>query len=256
MTDAADIEVDAQDAPIHRVKKAYEQVHDQLRDLIVRGELPRGQRLPNEAVLARQFGVSRGTVREALRVLAAQNLIRTAKGAGGGSFVTLPTVDHVSEFLTANIALLNESQDVSAEEMLEARELLETFAAGRAASRRTDLDLERLRSCIVEPGDVGSEQQFALNTLFHSAILDAAGNTLLRIAGQPIFGILQTNMRRREIRTRHARPGQRGPPSHPRRDRVRRLRGGRASHARASGVPARDLRAAVDQPSAAGPRRA
>ena len=41
-----------------------------------------------------------------------QNLIRTAKGAGGGSFVTLPTVDHVSEFLTANIALLNESQDV------------------------------------------------------------------------------------------------------------------------------------------------
>ena len=81
MTDAADIEVDAQDAPIHRVKKAYEQVHDQLRDLIVRGELPRGQRLPNEAVLASQFGVSRGTVREALRVLAAQNLIRTAKGA-------------------------------------------------------------------------------------------------------------------------------------------------------------------------------
>lgn len=201
MADAADIEADVSDAPIQRVRKAYEQVHDQLRDLIVRGELPRGQRLPNEAVLARQFGVSRGTVREALRVLAAQNLIRTAKGAGGGSFVTLPTVDHVSEFLKANIALLNESQDVSAEEMLEARELLETFAAGRAAHRRTDMDLERLRGCIVEPGDVGSEQQFALNTLFHSAILDAAGNTLLRIAGQPIFGILQTNMRRQEIRT-------------------------------------------------------
>jgi GntR family transcriptional regulator, transcriptional repressor for pyruvate dehydrogenase complex len=201
MTDAADIEVDAQDAPIQRVKKAYEQVHEQLRDLIVRGELPRGQRLPNEAVLARQFGVSRGTVREALRVLAAQNLIRTAKGAGGGSFVTLPTVDHVSEFLKANIALLNESQDVSAEEMLEARELLEAFAARRAAHRRTDVDLERLRSCIIEPEEIGTEQQFALNTAFHSAILDASGNTLLRIAGQPIFGLLQTNMRRREIRT-------------------------------------------------------
>lgn len=200
MTDATDIEVDAQDAPIQRVKKAYEQVHEQLRDLIVRGELPRGQRLPNEAVLARQFGVSRGTVREALRVLAAQNLIRTAKGAGGGSFVTLPTVDHVSEFLKANIALLNESQDVSAEEMLEARELLEAFAARRAAHRRTDVDLERLRSCIIEPEEIGTEQQFALNTAFHSAILDASGNTLLRIAGQPIFGLLQTNMRRREIR--------------------------------------------------------
>jgi GntR family transcriptional repressor for pyruvate dehydrogenase complex len=200
MTDTTDTQIELPDAPIRRVKKAYEQVHDQLRELIMRGELPRGQRLPNEAVLASQFGVSRGTVREALRVLAAQNLIRTAKGAGGGSFVTLPTVDHVSEFFRANIALLRESQDVTAEEMLEARELLETFAARLAAKRRSDGDLERLRACIIgDEKDIGSEQHFAFNTAFHTTILDAAGNTLLRIAGQPIFGILQTNMRRREI---------------------------------------------------------
>jgi DNA-binding FadR family transcriptional regulator len=200
MTDTSDTEIEIPDAPIRRVKKAYEQVHDQLRDLIMRGELPRGHRLPNEAMLASQFGVSRGTVREALRVLAAQNLIRTAKGAGGGSFVTLPTVDYVSEFLKSNIGLLRESNDVSAEEMLEARELLETFAARLAAGRRTDVDLERLRECIIgDPEEIGTEQQFALNTAFHGAILDASGNTLLRIAGQPIFGILQTNMRRREI---------------------------------------------------------
>src|SRR5437764_15085885 len=85
--------------PVKRVRKAYEQVYDQLRELIMRGELVRGQRLPGEAELAREFGVSRGTVREALRLLAAQDLIRTAKGAGGGSFVTLPTADHVSEVL-------------------------------------------------------------------------------------------------------------------------------------------------------------
>ena len=53
--------------PVIRVRKAYEQVYDQLRDLIIRGELPRGERLPGEIVLARDFGVSRGTVREALR---------------------------------------------------------------------------------------------------------------------------------------------------------------------------------------------
>ena len=68
MTDTTDTQIEFPDAPIRRVKKAYEQVHDQLRELIMRGELPRGQRLPNEAVLASQFGVSRGTVREALRV--------------------------------------------------------------------------------------------------------------------------------------------------------------------------------------------
>src|SRR5713226_7692934 len=62
---------------VRRVRKAYEQVADQLRDLIVSGELERGERLPNETVLAREFGVSRATVREALRLLTAQSLIRT-----------------------------------------------------------------------------------------------------------------------------------------------------------------------------------
>lgn len=187
-------------APLQRVRKAYEQVYDQLRELIMRGELQRGQRLPGEAALAGEFGVSRGTVREALRLLAAQNLIRTAKGAGGGSFVTLPTADHVSEVLQANIRLLSESREVSAEDMLEARELLEAFAARMAASRRGEADLERLRSCIVDdPLDLGTERQHAQNTGFHTALLEASGNTLLAIAAQPVFGILQTNMRRREI---------------------------------------------------------
>jgi GntR family transcriptional repressor for pyruvate dehydrogenase complex len=187
-------------APVRRVRKAYEQVYDQLRELIVGGQLARDQRLPNEAVLAREFGVSRGTVREALRLLAAHGLIRTAKGAGGGSFVTLPTVDHLSRFLQANLSLLNESHDVSAEEMLEARELLESFAARMAALRRSPADLARLRSCIIDdPAQLGSEQQFAYNAGFHTGLLDASGNTLLALAAQPIFGILQTNMRRREI---------------------------------------------------------
>ena len=72
-------------APVQRVRKAYEQVHEQLRDLIMKGDLARGQRLPNEATLAREFGVSRGTVREALRVLAAENLIRTRRAPAGAA---------------------------------------------------------------------------------------------------------------------------------------------------------------------------
>jgi DNA-binding FadR family transcriptional regulator len=187
-------------APVRRVRKAYEQVYDQLRELIMRGELGRGQRLPGEAALASEFGVSRGTVREALRLLAAQNLIRTAKGAGGGSFVTLPTADHISELLQANIRLLNESREVSADEMLEARELLESFAARMAARRRSPANLEQLAACIIEdPEEFGSEQQHVCNTAFHTGLLDAAGNTLLSIAAQPVFAILQTNMRRREM---------------------------------------------------------
>jgi DNA-binding FadR family transcriptional regulator len=183
--------------PVHRVRKAYEQVADQLRELIVGGELSRGERLPNENTLAREFGVSRATVREALRLLAAQNLIRTAKGAGGGSYVTLPSVDHISEFLNASINLLTEAQDVSLEEFLEARELLEVPAVRLAAGRRSEGDLELLRAAIPsEPLKLGTQEQFVYNKEFHSVIIEACGNTLLAIAAQPVFTILQTNLAR------------------------------------------------------------
>jgi len=182
--------------PVTRVRKAYEQVYDQLRELIMRGELARGTRLPGEVVLAREFGVSRGTVREALRALAAHNLIRTAKGASGGSFVTLPTVDHVAAYLEANISLLSESNDVTLDEFLELRRLLEVFAAQRCAVRRSESDLRRLRETIIDPAQFSVEDQFLYNRDFHRVLVDGAGNALLRIAAQPIFFVLQTNLTR------------------------------------------------------------
>lgn len=183
--------------PVRRVRKAYEQVADQLRELIVAGELARGERLPNETVLAAEFGVSRATVREALRLLAAQNLIRTAKGASGGSYVTLPTVDHISEFLHSSLNLLTESQHVSLEELLEAREALEVPAARLAALRRREPDVERLRAAIpAEPLKLPPQDQFAYNEEFHSVVIETCRNTLLSIAAQPIFTILQTNLAR------------------------------------------------------------
>jgi DNA-binding FadR family transcriptional regulator len=183
--------------PVRRVRKAYEQVADQLRQLIMSGELSPGERLPNEALLAREFGVSRATVREALRVLAAQNLLRTAKGAGGGSYVTLPTVDHISEFLRSNINLLTDSRDVTLRELIEARELLEVPAARLAARRRKEPDLERLRAAIPpDPLALDHREQFEHNKDFHSAVIECCGNALLYIAAQPVFSTLQTHLAR------------------------------------------------------------
>src|ERR1700746_1031571 len=99
--------------PVRRVRKAYEQVADQLRELIMSGGLVPGQRLPNEAALATQFGVSRPTIREALRELSAMSLIQTTRGANGGSFVTVPSAAHISDFLSANFSLLSQSEHVS-----------------------------------------------------------------------------------------------------------------------------------------------
>ena len=180
--------------------KQYEQIAEQLRTLVVDGTLQPGARLPNEAVLAREYGVSRATLREALRSLAAQDLIRTAKGAGGGSFITLPSVEHVSSFVHSSITLMADANDVSLEDLLEARELLEVPAARLAANRRDDDELERLRQTIPdEPLRMGPDQQFVYNQDFHSVVIDCCDNALLAIAAQPIFGVLQRNLARTKL---------------------------------------------------------
>jgi GntR family transcriptional regulator, transcriptional repressor for pyruvate dehydrogenase complex len=116
---------------------------------------------------AAQFGVSRPTIREALRELSAMSLIGTTKGASGGSFVTVPTVDHISRSLSTNIHLLSRSEHVSLDESLEARDLLEVAAARLAASRRTEEDLEKPRAAISGPrAELPRDKQFSYNKLF------------------------------------------------------------------------------------------
>jgi DNA-binding FadR family transcriptional regulator len=180
--------------------KAYEEVAARLREEIQDRVLPTGARLPNEVVLAEQFGVSRATLREALRLLAAQNLIRTAKGAGGGSYVTVPSADNLSESLRSGLGLLTAAEDVTLEELLEVRELLEVPAAEIAARRRADEHVERLRAAIPgEPLRLGTQEQFVYNADFHSIVIEACGNTLLTIAAQPIFAVLQTHLARSRL---------------------------------------------------------
>ncbi len=188
---------------VRRVRKAYEQVADQLRDLIVSGQLTRGERLPNETVLAREFGVSRATVREALRLLTAQSLVRTAKGAGGGTYVTMPSVDHISEFLNSALNLLAAAEHVSLDELLEAREALEVPAARMAAQRRSEDALERLHGAIPpDSADLAPTEQFVYNTDFHTSVIAASGNAFLMMAAQPLFTILQTSLARSSLGAR------------------------------------------------------
>ncbi len=180
-----------------RAPKAYEVVAARLREQILDGELSQGTRLPNETVLAAEFGVSRATVREALRLLAAQGLVRTSKGASGGSYVTVPSAGHISESLRSGIDLLAVAEDLTLEELLEARELLEVPAARLAAQRRSLEHLERLRGSIPgRPLALPTDEQFALNREFHSVVIEASGNTLLYIAAQPVFTVLQTHLAR------------------------------------------------------------
>ena len=159
-----------------------------------------GARLPTEADLAVEFGVSRATVREALRLLAAQGLIRTAKGATGGSYITVPSAIHMSDSLRSGIGLLAVTQDVSLEQLIEARLMFEVPAARLAARRRSEEAVDELRATIpARPLALGTREQFVHNTDFHAAVLEAAGNPLFVIAARPVFDVLQTHLARSRL---------------------------------------------------------
>jgi DNA-binding FadR family transcriptional regulator len=111
--------------------------------------------------------------------------------------VTRPSPGHLSESLRSGIGLLAEAQDVSLEELLEVREVLEVPAARLAAARRHDDDVAALRDSIPQaPLRLGTDEQFGFNRDFHSTVLELSGNTLLTIAAQPVFGVLQTRLAR------------------------------------------------------------
>lgn len=184
---------------VQRIRKAYEQVADQLLAMITAGELSPGDRLPSEAELARDFGVSRTTVREALRILATRSLIHTRKGMAGGHFIVHPSVEGLTDFLVAHYGLLTALNTVTLENLLEARESLEAPAAELAARRRDEEDVRRLRASVPEDiGEMSTSQAFEHNRDFHYHVLAATKNPLMVVAGRPIYLVLQASAVRRQ----------------------------------------------------------
>jgi DNA-binding FadR family transcriptional regulator len=183
---------------VKRVRPAYTQVAEQLRQAIVRGEVVPGDRLPVETDLATLFGVSRSTVREALRSLASENLVVTKRGVNGGSFVAEPDAESLSMYLETSLGLLTGSASISIDDLLEARALFEVPAAEYAAKRRTEEHLQHMRSLIEEPQQVVDSDDFLSHKDFHLAIMEASGNRLLNVVTRPIFAVLRTRFLRKE----------------------------------------------------------
>jgi GntR family transcriptional repressor for pyruvate dehydrogenase complex len=178
--------------PVARIRPAYQQVADQLRELIVGGSLSPGDRLPVESELTAMFGVSRSTIREALRLLGSQDLINTRRGVTGGTFVSETDASEISEFLETRLGLLTGYELISAEELLEARQLLEVPAARLAAHRRSQTQIEAMRAAIdLERGESERGRRFTHHYHFHSALLDAAGNRLVTVMTVPIFRVIR-----------------------------------------------------------------
>ncbi len=182
---------------VSRLRPAYQQVGDQLRALIIQGELVSGDRLPPEGELGASFGVSRSTVREALRSLASQGLIETTRGTTGGTFVTRIKPDAVSSYLETSFGLMSSTEELTLADLLEARDLLEVPAASLAATRHQTGHAEALRQAITrEKASRGRTGKFVEHRQFHGLLMEATGNGLLRMVSDPIFRVLQTRFLR------------------------------------------------------------
>lgn len=187
---------------LRRIGPAYEQIQAQLRDAIVSGEIGQGARLPTEADLASAFGVSRATVREALRGLSAEGLIVTTKGPTGGSFVAQPSIGQVTDQFRTGMSLIARSNDLSLDDFHDLRRFLEVPACRLAAERRTEEDLTRLRaSAPVGARDLAlsTEASYLHAKDFHDLVVETAHNPLLTIATEPVFMITQTRLNRNKL---------------------------------------------------------
>lgn len=184
---------------VQRVQSAYRQVADQLKEQIVTGVLVVGTRLPSESELAKLFGVSRSTVREALRLLASQQLIDTTRGVTGGSFVSTPDTSSVAENLGGSLGLLVNAQNLTIANLLEARLILEPSAARLAAERADPEMLERLHGTIESTSKLAPARGFVVHWDFHSTLVAATANPLLEMMCHPINVVLRTQIHRDRV---------------------------------------------------------
>ncbi len=162
--------------PVRQVRASGEIV-SQIERAIFSAQLSPGDRLQSERELAEEFGVSRITVRDALRVLEARGLIRVKVGASGGAFVAESNADNVAESISTMVLL----RRMTLSELAEARTVVETATAELAAQRWGPEHLRRLEETVERGKRVVREgaPHTEASMEFHVALAEAARNELL-----------------------------------------------------------------------------
>jgi DNA-binding FadR family transcriptional regulator len=161
-------------API-RPTRASSDVIAQIRRAIMSGRYRPGDRLPTEREMAQQFAVSRVTVRDALRALEANGLVRVKVGGQGGPYVAEPDISILSDSIGTHLHL----RGTSFQDLAEARLALETTAARLAAERATEDDLAALRVAIAQPHRPRAQDTATTSLDFHTALVTASHNQAL-----------------------------------------------------------------------------
>jgi DNA-binding FadR family transcriptional regulator len=191
------------------------QIAEKIRTAIIDGRLKVDERLPTEAELAVRFSVSRPTIREALKRLAAQNLIRSRRGASGGTYVNRPSQAEAAQELANATTLLISMGEFDLVSIAEARQELSIVCCRIASERREETDLVAMQEELAKQREAAlSDVEFcASDVRFHHAIAQATKNPVLRLvmagvieALQPAANLVGYRFReRRTIVTQHER---------------------------------------------------
>jgi GntR family transcriptional repressor for pyruvate dehydrogenase complex len=168
--------------------RAFHPLVERVRGDIFQRRLRPGDRLPRERALAEEFGISRAAVREALRVLEMQGLVRVRHGYRGGVFVAEPGTAPLSGALDTSLRL----DSVGLNELYEARRVIEPMLA-RVAMERDAASLSRLLEANIAEAaaQVGAQGNlFAVNIEFHAILARAGGNPVLNVVMQAILALV------------------------------------------------------------------
>jgi GntR family transcriptional repressor for pyruvate dehydrogenase complex len=174
-------------------KRVSEVVIEQIKELIYRGDLVIGDKLPSERDLAERLGVSRVPVREALFSLEQAGLVDIRRGVGGGVFIAEPGTKPYGEFF----ALMLQLGKASVRDLTEARLCVEPHVAMLAAQRASHADLEELEQTIKDyKAAVASraDRQFA-DMSFHISLARASKNIVMSMTIRGLIALLYKTVR-------------------------------------------------------------
>jgi GntR family transcriptional regulator, transcriptional repressor for pyruvate dehydrogenase complex len=180
--------------PVRRLR-THEQVLTQIQEKILEGRLQIGDRLPSERELVQALGVSRNSVREALRILESMGIVDAHVGSGrdAGSRVAGRTTDALSNLLRLHMALAQFRLD----DLVDVRIELERLAVGRAAYEAKAEELAALRELTVAMGepDIDHERFHELDSEFHIGLARASHNALAADLMQALRDAVKTEMK-------------------------------------------------------------
>jgi GntR family transcriptional repressor for pyruvate dehydrogenase complex len=171
-----------------QASRLYEQIVQQIEESILKGDLAEGSQLPAERDLAKQFGVSRTAVREAIKALQEKGLVDAFPGRG--TFVTNGTPDSMRRSLDR---LIKSGEPEGRAHLVEVREILEPEIAALAAVRATDQDLAEMRDAVsvMDQARQDSDAFIEADLDFHLALAEAAGNPIVLSLIDSIVGLLR-----------------------------------------------------------------